>query len=134
MTAAHIAAHAAAEKRKSNKEEEEALASYNPNDLNEQWEFKIMRSTTNSFKNPQVFQLMVQQEAQAGWELLEKLDDDRVRFKRPVSARRRDGMLPPGYDPYRTRYGMSEGALAMGVITVIALAMGVVVLIVSLVD
>ena len=134
MSAAHIAAHAAAEKRKRDREEEEALASYNPNDLNEQWEFKIVRSNTSSFKNPQVFQQLVQQEAQASWELLEKLDDGRVRFKRPVSARRRDGMLPAGYDPYRTQYGVSEGVLAMTVMTVVAIVVGAVVLIISLVD
>jgi 1,4-alpha-glucan branching enzyme len=64
-------------------------------------------------------------DAGIGWELLEKLDDGRVRFKRPVSARRRDGMLPRGVDPYRTRYGMSEGLLAFWIIAGVLLAMGI---------
>jgi hypothetical protein len=127
MSGAHIAAHAAAEKQKREQEEEELMTGYTPSDLNEQWEFKIVRSASSAFKKPGVFQQLVQQESLAGWELLEKLDDNRVRFKRPVSARRRDGMLPQGVDPYRTRYGISEGAVAFWIIAGVMLVMGIVI-------
>jgi len=103
------------------------MTGYTPSDLNDQWEFKIVRSHTNAFNKPDVFRQMVQEESLAGWELLEKLDDDRVRFKRPVSARRRDGMLPQGVDPYRTRYGVSEGMIVFWVLSVIVLVFGTVV-------
>ena len=125
MSGAHIAAHAAAERRRQQQEEEERMTSYNPNDLNQDWEFKIVRSTTNQFKKPDVFQQMVEEESLSGWQLLEKLDNGRVRFKRPVSARKRDAMLPPGIDPYCTQYGMSEGALGLSIVLAIMLFVGI---------
>jgi hypothetical protein len=134
MSGAHIAAHAAAEKRKREQEEEELMTGYNPSDLSEQWEFKIVRSNISAFKKPEVFQQLVQQESLAGWELLEKLDDGRVRFKRPVSARRRDGMLPHGLDPYRTQHGPSEGTIAFWVIAAVLLGVGTVIAIGVLVE
>jgi len=132
MSGAHIAAHAAAQRRKK-QQEEERMASYNLNDLNE-WEFKIVRSTLNQFGKPDVFRQMVEEESLSGWQLLEKLDDGRVRFKRPVSARKRDAMLPPGIDPYRTQYGMSEGALGITIVLVIFFVTGVIIGIVALVE
>lgn len=119
MSGAHIAAHAAAEKKRREQEEEELMTGYTPSDLNDPWEFKIVRSYTSQFKNPEVFRSLVQAESVAGWELLEKLDDGRVRFKRPVSARRRDAMLPPGIDPYRTQHGPSEGVIVFWVLAAI---------------
>ncbi|NUM47386.1 MAG: hypothetical protein HUU38_22015 [Anaerolineales bacterium] len=111
MSGAHIAAHAAAQKRQQEQEEEERMTRYNPEEVNGDWEFKIVRCATEQFKKPEVFQQMVEEESLAGWQLLEKLDNNRVRFKRPVSARKRDAMLPAGVDPYRTQFGISEGAL-----------------------
>lgn len=46
-----------------------------------------------------------EEEARAGWIMLEKLDDGRIRFKRPRRARAQDAYLPFGVDPYRTHYG-----------------------------
>ena len=36
-------------------------------------------------------------------------------------------MLPRGVDPYRTRYGIGEGAIVMWVLAVMALVFGVVI-------
>ena len=44
----------------------------------------------------------------AGWKMVEKFDDNRLRVKRPASAQRSDYNLPPGFDPYRTAYGETE--------------------------
>jgi hypothetical protein len=90
----------------------------------EDWEFKIMRSAIGAFKDPRVFQSTVQQESLGGWELMEKFDDERVRFRRPVSARNNDATLPRGYDPYRTQVGISEGALVLYIIFGILLVVG----------
>lgn len=71
------------------------------------WEFKIVRANADLFRNPKVFQRLCDEEAQAGWMLLEKLDDRRVRFKRPLAVR---DLLKPEtllHDPYRTRFGPS---------------------------
>jgi hypothetical protein len=57
---------------------------------------------------------------------MEKFDDNRVRLKRPASARAQDPSRPPGYDPYRTRYGISEGALGLWVVIGIFAAIGLI--------
>lgn len=123
MSGAHIAIHATREKRRKEQEEEERMTAYTPQDLNQEWEFKIVRSATSAFKDPRVFQTLLDEEALASWELLEKLDDGRVRFKRPTSSRKRDAVLPPGVDPYRTQHGISEGALAFRIVFVVVAAM-----------
>ncbi len=86
-------------------QEEEDMAEYAQDDLRKDWEFKIVRSDSAVFRKPEVLNRLLEEEAQAGWVLLEKLDDSRIRFKRPRSARSRDAYLPPDVDPYRTQYG-----------------------------
>lgn len=104
---AHIAAAAAAEKRrKLEEEEEERMTKYNHEDA-EKWEYKIVRSETGAFRNSNVLAELVDEETLAGWELLEKFDNRRIRFRRPIDARKRDYMLPEHVDPYRTNYGSS---------------------------
>jgi len=102
------AAAAAAEARRRQQEEEE-MTKYTDADLQGDWEFKIIRANTMAFKNPEVFRQVCAEEAKAGWTLVEKFDDSRLRFKRPVSARAGDAGLD--FDPYRTQYGISPGAL-----------------------
>ncbi len=126
MSGAH-AAIAAAEKRRKEREEER-MTGYSPGDLAE-YEFKIVRSVTSAFSKPAVFYRVVEEEALAGWELLEKLDDSRIRFKRHVHARKKDAMLPAGINPYRTRIGISEGGLAfwiiLGSLSIIGIIVGI---------
>ena len=100
-------ASAAAAARRRQLREEEEMTNY-PADETAGWEFKIVRSVTGAFAKPAVFNKLLEEEARAGWELLEKFDDRRVRFKRPISARAGDAQLPAGVDPYRTQYGMSR--------------------------
>ena len=114
MSAGGAGAAAAAAKRRRERAEEETMTSYGGKDL-EGWEFKFLRSPTGAFKNPESFSRALQEEARAGWELVEKFDNGRVRLKRPVSARAGDAGL--GFDAYRTNYGLSEGkfvALILG--------------------
>jgi len=98
-------AAAAAKRRRMMLAEEEDMASYTQEDLNNDWEFKIVRSESAAFRKPEVLKKLLEEEARAGWVMVEKLDDRRIRFKRPRSARARDVLLPPGVDPYRTWYG-----------------------------
>jgi len=131
MSGAHIAAHAAAEEMRI---EEEQMTNYNRDELASDWEFKIVRSASDAFGKPEVFQQVVAEEALAGWQLLEKLSNGRLRFKRPISARRKDEMLPDGVDPYRTTYGMSEGVIAFWVILALVLVFGLAILIGFLIE
>lgn len=72
------------------------------------WEFKIVRAKRDLFRNPATLQRLCQEEAESGWILLEKLDDRRVRFKRPIALR---DIIKPEFlrsDPYRSHYGPSS--------------------------
>jgi len=104
---------AAAAKRRQNYEEEEEVTPMNT-DTSGAFEYKIIRSVTKAFRNPAFFQQTLQEEAQAGWQLVEKLDDDRVRLRRSVECRSNDAHLTQ--DPYRTRIGMGEVKLVFVVL------------------
>ena len=78
--------------------EEERMTGY-PED-HADWEFKIIRSPWWQFANPEARDAMLEREAQAQWELVEIFDAQRIRLRRPVSARELDGKLPDDYDPY----------------------------------
>jgi len=69
------------------------------------WEFKILRTANDGFRHRQVLKLVCEQELESGWILLEKLDDSRLRFRRPLQFRERDHLAK--LDPYRTFYGQS---------------------------
>jgi hypothetical protein len=112
------AAAAAAAEAERQRQEEEEMTKYTDADLQGDWEFKIVRSNLASFKNPEVLQQVCAEEARAGWTLVEKFDNQRLRFKRPVSARAGDAGLE--IDPYRTQYGTSSGAI-VAVVVVCAL-------------
>ncbi|MBE9192400.1 hypothetical protein IQ230_19025 [Gloeocapsopsis crepidinum LEGE 06123] len=71
------------------------------------WEFKIVRANRNVFRNSQVLQKLCQEEAESGWILLEKLDDRRVRFKRPIALREIIKSEYLKHEPYRSHYGSS---------------------------
>lgn len=71
------------------------------------WEFKIVRANYNIFRDSQVLQKLCQEEAESGWILLEKLDDRRVRFKRPIALREIVKSEYLKHEPYRSHYGSS---------------------------
>jgi hypothetical protein len=75
------------------------MSAYDRKDLSEGWEFKILRSA-DEFGHPEYLRQALQEESRAGWVLVEKLDDSRVRLKRPASARARDATLD--FDAYRS--------------------------------
>ncbi len=94
------------------------MTQYTQDDLQKDYEFKIVRSGSAAFRKPETLKELVEEESRAGWVMLEKFDDSRVRFKRPRSARARDAFLPEGVDPYRTRYGayLARRATMMGLV------------------
>ncbi|MGO9171347.1 MAG: hypothetical protein ACLP7P_05205 [Rhodomicrobium sp.] len=104
---AGAAAAAAANAR----EEEEEMTPYSSKDLAEGWEFKILRNTTGRFSDPFWLRSVLEEEGRAGWVLIEKFDNYRVRLKRPVSARANDASL--GFDPYRTWVGIGQARFAI---------------------
>ena len=109
------------------RDEEELMTAYKKDDL-EGWEFKIMRSYTGKFKDNKFVQQLCQEEAKAGWEMLEKFDDSQIRFKRRIYNRHNDQFLK--IDPYRTSVGLginhimavAVGIAALGVLVAVAMA------------
>ncbi|MCI0520616.1 MAG: hypothetical protein L0Z70_10240 [Chloroflexi bacterium] len=104
--AEYAAIHAAEERRKRElRREEQDMTPYSREDLEGDWEFKIVRSEYGNFRKPEALEEMLQTEALGGWQLVEKFDNQRVRLKRPGTVRGKDHLLPEGYDPYGTHYG-----------------------------
>lgn len=99
------------------------MTSYTPEELASGWEFKIVRSATGGFKRTEFLQHVLAEEKHAGWTLVEKFDNSRVRLKRPASARASDGSA--GIDAYRSHVGISDLALGLriGVAILVGLAL-----------
>jgi hypothetical protein len=122
-TSGGAAAAAAAAARRRMLEEEEKLTTYNKDDL-EGWEFKIVRVNTNYFKKPENLRRTMEEEARSGWEMVEKFDNQRVRFKRRVEKRKED-QYRQDLDPYRTTVGIGQGRLAFIIVGSILLGTGI---------
>ena len=105
------------------------MTNYSREDLANDWEFKIVRSLTAAFRNPAALEKLRQQEAQAGWVMVEKFDNARIRFKRPASARENDFRLPQGVDPYRTYYGVGGITFSISILLVVFGFVGLVLII-----
>jgi hypothetical protein len=115
MSAGAAAAAAAAAERE--RQEEEEMATYTEKDLAEGWEFKILRSNTGVFQKPENLRKYLEEESRAGWVLVEKFDNKRLRLKRPASARQGDAALD--FDPYRTQVGISDVRLVLLIVAIV---------------
>ena len=122
-TAGAVAAITAKKKRERKQKEEEQMTKYNSDDLNG-WEFKIVRSATGAFKNLERVQQLCNEEAHSGWEMIEKFDNGRIRFKRKTSMRSQDSLAQ--VDPYRTSFGFGEGGLATLIIGLLFVLFGII--------
>jgi hypothetical protein len=120
MGGAPAAAAAAAKRRQEREEEEENMSGYTAQDLAEDWEFKIIRSSTAAFRSPEKLRRILEEERRAGWIMVEKFDNSRVRLKRPAKARAGDGAL--GFDSYRTHVGLPQWGLAFIIVGCVLLA------------
>ena len=105
------AAAAAAAAAQLKRDEEVMMTPYQPDDLANHWEFKILRSATGAFKDPAVLKTVLEEEGRAGWMLVEKFDNGRIRLKRPPGAQTDDATL--GFDAYRTVYGVTDAKLVI---------------------
>ena len=125
--AATTASAAAAETRRQHEEEEE-LTPYGREDLDGEWEFKILRSLIGAFGKREHLRRALENEALSGWVLVEKFDDCRLRLKRQVGVH--DDEFNPDIDPYRTNYGTTDvkHLIIVLVMTCTTLAVGAAVL------
>ena len=69
-------------------------------------EYKVIQAQTPLFASTPKMHEILEEEAQAGWRLLEKEDNYRLKLLRETSHRENDKNL--GIDPYRTTVGVSS--------------------------
>jgi hypothetical protein len=81
-------------------------------------EYKVITSNTPMFGNTAKMKQILDEEAQAGWDLEEKLDNFKIRVSRSKNARDNDNNC--AIDPYRTTVGVNT-LLYMGVAAVVTL-------------
>ena len=112
VTSATTATVAATNLRKRKLAEEEELTGYDREDL-EGWEFKIVRVARPRFRDAEFVRAVCEEEATAGWEMVEKFDEHRIRFKRKVGHRSGDEHRE--LDPYRTQVGVGDETWGLAV-------------------
>ena len=83
-----------------------------------------MRSATGGFRDPVWLHGILQEEARAGWTIVEKFDDNRIRLKRPAKARAGDATL--GFDVYRTWVGTSQSRLVLYILIGVFGSLGII--------
>lgn len=88
-------------------------------------EYKIVQSNTPMFANTAKLKEIAAEEARAGWELIEKVDNFKLRFQRDISHRDNDSKLDS--DPYRTQVGVSS-AVTYTITAVVTIAIVVIIL------
>ena len=82
-------------------------------------EYKVMQAQTPLFSDSKKMHEVLEQEAQAGWRLLEKEDNYKVRLQRDISHRENDENLE--FDAYRSTVGVSS-VLTYGITATVTIA------------
>lgn len=91
-------------------------------------EYKIVQSTTPHFAKAGKLKAVLDEEAQSGWQLVEKFDNYKIRLQRDISHR--SGDATRDVDAYRTQVGLSNwvtysAAAALTVAVVLMILRGV---------
>ena len=85
-------------------------------------EYKVIQAQTPLFSDSKKMHEVLDQEAKAGWRLLEKEDNYKIRLQRDVSNRENDENLD--FDAYRSTVGVSSmvtyGATAAVTIAIVS--------------
>jgi hypothetical protein len=85
-------------------------------------EYKTVQAQTPLFADTKKMQEVLEIEAKAGWDLLEKEDNYRIKLQRDISHRENDENL--GFDAYRSSVGVSSvvtyGVTALMTLTIVS--------------
>jgi len=94
-------------------------------------EYKIVQSTTPLFAKLQNIDAIMAEESKAGWQLVEKYDNYKLRLQRNISHRANDKTLP--FDAYRSQVGVNNlityglaAVATLGVVYIIFVIVGAV--------
>lgn len=72
-------------------------------------EYKVVQASTPFFAKSQNIESIMLDEVKAGWRLLEKCDNYKLRLQRDISHRANDKNL--SIDPYRTQVGLNSAVV-----------------------
>ena len=86
---------------------------------NMEMEYKIVQATTPHFAKSGNLKAILEEEAQSGWQLVEKFDNYKLRLQRDISHRTGDATR--SVDAYRTQVGVSN-FVTYGAATIVTLA------------
>lgn len=75
-------------------------------------EYKTIQSQTPIFANTDKMHKVLEEEARAGWRLLSKEDNHKIKLQRDISNRENDKNLD--FDAYRTSIGVSSVVTYVG--------------------
>ena len=95
------------------------MTGYAPDDLSGNWQFKIVKGT---FKTRQQIEAVEHEQAEFGWVLVEIFDQNRIRFKRPVSEAEKDSYREG--NPYSTVSKASGPGCGASLLILLGLAAG----------
>ncbi|MCR4316164.1 MAG: hypothetical protein NUW37_07440 [Planctomycetes bacterium] len=110
------AAAAAAQQAQLQNEEEEILTGYNSQDLQGDFQFKIVRG---DYRTAEKIRDMLSKQAAYGWQFLEKFDNTRIRLKRKAPS----NMDYEDDEAYATKHG-STADEKVGIAVLIAVLAG----------
>ncbi|MDP2139922.1 MAG: hypothetical protein Q8L20_03840 [Gammaproteobacteria bacterium] len=82
-------------------------------------EYKVVQSTTPLFATSKKIEEIMAEESKAGWQLVEKFDNYKMRLQRDISHRANDKNL--GFDAYRSQVGVNN-IIVYGITTLLTLA------------
>lgn len=81
-------------------------------------EYKVVQSTTPLFATSKKIDEIMAEESKAGWQLVEKYDNYKMRLQRDISNRSNDKNL--GFDAYRSQVGVNN-IIVYGITTIVTL-------------
>jgi len=105
-------------------QDEKLLAELIGKDKEDKYEFKILRGYPGTFRNPERFQAILEEERRSRWEMVIKLDNESIILRRPRRAQAYDTLSGSEIDPYRTQIGSSLVAKKLFVLLGLLLVAG----------
>ncbi|MCJ7548742.1 MAG: hypothetical protein MUQ30_03570 [Anaerolineae bacterium] len=88
-------------------QDEKLLAELIGKDKEDKYEFKILRGHLRTFRKPERLQAILEEERRSQWEMVIKLDEERIVLRRPRRSHAYDAVSESDTDPYRTQISSS---------------------------
>ena len=105
-------------------QDERLLAELIGKDKEDKYEFKILRGYLGAFRKPERLQAILEEERRSQWEMVIKLDEERIVLRRPRRSQAYDAMSGADTDPYRTQIGSSLASPVLFILSGLLVTVG----------